>query len=93
MAAHYFCAVSNFTSAWLDETPYQRRFEEQFKGLVVPCGALIEYRPAKPDRQKLAKMEPRSVPGLFLGWYIQPGGRWTGDYLVAPLDSFGGGGG
>ena len=30
-------------------------------------------------------MAPRSIPGLFMGFHMQPGGWWSGDYIVSPL--------
>ena len=33
-------------------------------------------------------MAPRSVPGVFLGYHLQPGGKWKGDVVVASLADF-----
>ena len=41
--------------------------------------------PARPGKQT-PKFAPQSVPGMFLGYSIQPGGRWTGDYVAMPLE-------
>ena len=30
-------------------------------------------------------MGPRGIMGLFLGYHLHSGGRWSGDYLVTPL--------
>ena len=32
------------------------------------------------------KFAPSSKPGLFLGYRLEPGGLWKGDYLVADLE-------
>ena len=32
------------------------------------------------------KFAPSSKPGLFLGYRLEPGGLWNGDYLVADLE-------
>eukprot|EP00971_Amphidinium_carterae_P145660 2886749-Amphidinium_carterae.1 len=47
-------------SAW------DRRHASEFKGKLIPFGALINFKqvPVKEDRQ--LKFAPRSVPGLFL---------------------------
>ena len=49
VAAEYCGAACNFTQEWLGETPYQRRCKDSFQGLSIPCGALVELRPPKPD--------------------------------------------
>ena len=42
----------------------------------------------KPLQKKLPKFAPNAVPGVFLGWHLQPGGVWTGEYLVAYWPDF-----
>ena len=32
--------------------------------------------------------EAKTRPGLFLGYFRQPGGKWSGDYLVADFEGF-----
>ena len=34
------------------------------------------------------KAAPRLQYGIFLGYRMAPGGRWTGEYLIADLDDF-----
>ena len=36
----------------------------------------------------MSKFAPRSLPGIFLGYHLAPGGRWKGDFYVAPFDNF-----
>ena len=36
----------------------------------------------------LPKFGPKAIPGVFLGYFLQPGGRHRGDYLVASLKDF-----
>ena len=45
----------------------------------------VKECPPKPMRDKLSKMGSRGVPGLFMGYHMHPGGRWSGDYWVSPL--------
>ena len=56
---------------------------------MVPFGALLDFRPPEPLLKKLPKMQSRGVPGLFLGYALLTGGRWSGDYLVSPLSDWG----
>ncbi len=38
--------------------------------------------------KKLPKFEPRGHQGIFLGYYLQPGGIWKGEYAIFPLERF-----
>ena len=51
-------------------------------------GCLIHYRPPKPVLKSLAKFSPTTIPGLFLGWHVEPGCGFRGDYLVVALEKF-----
>ncbi len=33
-------------------------------------------------------MGPKTLPGVFIGYHVNPGGEWSGDYLVADLAYF-----
>ena len=46
------------------------------------------YRPPRPVMKDLPKFAPRGVPGLFVGWHVEPGCGFRGDYYVIPLSSF-----
>ena len=41
----------------------------------------------QPDT-KVESMGAKTIPGVFLGYHIHPGGLWSGDYLVADLAPF-----
>ena len=75
--------MSDGDSAW-----HKRHKEGQFKGLIIPFGALVDFRPPKPILNKFLKFAKRSLHGIFLGYYLMCGERWYGDYLVAPLIDF-----
>ena len=83
-----FCFASNIqktgdTSAW-----QLRHKSEPFKGLLAPFGCLVDFKPSPTKTKPTAKFAPKSVPGIFLGYHVLPGGRWRGDYWVATLSSF-----
>ena len=61
-----------------------------FPGVLVPFGALVHFRATPAHDQDLGKFEPRSRPGIFLGYRTQAGGRWTvhGGYIIADLEQF-----
>ena len=33
-------------------------------------------------------MGPKGIPGIMLGYKMRAGGRWSGEYTVAPLANF-----
>ena len=41
----------------------------------------------QPDT-KVVSMGAKTIPGVFVGYHIHPGGLWSGDYLVAELAPF-----
>ena len=70
-------------------SPWASRHRGQpFWGLKIPFGGLCHFRPVQPKRDLMPEFAPRGTPGIFLGWFLLPGGRWKGDYLVADLDDF-----
>eukprot|EP00971_Amphidinium_carterae_P268032 5317682-Amphidinium_carterae.1 len=70
-------------------SPWLRRFaSKDFEGKLIPFGALLDFiqQPAKESKQ--IKYAPRTVAGIFLGYNIQHGGKWKGDYLCIALTDF-----
>ena len=59
-----------------------------FTGQMVPFGMGIQFRPTKPNREQLLEFDARAVDGIFLGWDIQPGMTFKGDYVVAAWSDF-----
>ena len=88
-AARHFCMMLNILVR-NKASPYFRRFNEPFRGRRIPFGALVDYRPPTggPGSAQKTKWGPKSIPGIFLGYHFNPGGRWSQDYLVACLDDF-----
>ena len=52
----------------------------------IPFGALVDFMP-QPD-MKLEAMGAKTTPGVFVGCHVGPGGRWSGDCLVADYAPF-----
>ena len=66
------------------KTPYERRFGEQFKGPVIPFGAMVKCHPVSAtDHPQVGK---KVFPGIFLGYVLYTGGIWKGDILVADIE-------
>ena len=55
---------------------------------LVAFGAAVRFAPPTPLKKELPKFGPNAIPGVFLGWNLHPGGRWTGEYLVAYWPDF-----
>ncbi len=77
----YYAVAHNATKTGADGmTPWQRRHGEHFPALLIPLGALVDFLPTpKKDGSVYDdKQDARMKPGLFAGWKLAPGGRWTG---------------
>ena len=62
--------------------------DRKFPGQNIPFGAIVDVRPPTPILKQMPKFAPRSVPAIFLGYFLQPHGRWRQEYLAAPLEDF-----
>ena len=69
------------------ESFWSRRHGHEFSGHLVPFGAEIIFKPPKAKDPHL-KFEPVGSRGVFLGYALNPGGRFDGDYLCAKLEDF-----
>ena len=50
------------------KTPYDRRFEQPFKGPIIPFGSLVEpYPTSAKDQSRIHQFGKKVLPGLFLG--------------------------
>ena len=68
------------------DSAWTRRHEgDGFAGQIIPFGALVSFLPS--PVAKRPKMADKTLPAIFAGYHVAPGGRWKGDYLAAPLTS------
>ena len=52
----------------MKKTPCDRRFEQPFKGPIIPFGSLVEYHPVTAkDQSRIDQFGKKVLPGLFLG--------------------------
>ena len=91
-AGKYFCFACNIREHNGDSSYNRRHLKGSFNGPQHPFGCLIDFKPAPTRDLKDAKFEPKSIPGLFLGYHLHSGGRWKGEFLVCPLSDFAKGG-
>ena len=85
---HFAHAHNVLRSLGHEETPWERRFDQPFTGPLVPFGAKVLFynNPHRPDHST-GKTGPTSSEGVFLGYHVQPGHAWKGEYLVAKLEA------
>ena len=86
-AQHHAMALNLTKRVDADAIPWDLRFGEPFGGMNVPFGAKVLYW-NDPKRKATApsKFGPSSAEGVFLGYHIQPGFIWKGDYIVTPVE-------
>ena len=57
-------------------TPYERRYGQPFRGLIIPFGSLVEYHPVTAkDQSRIHQFGKKVLPGLFLGYALYAGGN------------------
>ena len=69
------------------KSPWFRKYGEEFKGKAIPFGCGVYFKPARTKRVQ-SKAAPALSYGIFLGYRMAPGNRWTGQYIVADIDDF-----
>ena len=70
-------------------SPWYKRFSEEFPGMAIPLGCGVFFKPS-PTKYTLPKPNPSLAYGIFLGYVSSPGGRWSGQYVVADIHDFAG---
>ena len=70
-----------------NDSPWYLRFHKTFDEAEIPFGAKVLFwnNPARANNQA-GKTSPTSNEGVFLGYHIQPGFAWKGEFLVAKLE-------
>ena len=76
------------SSQWEVRAHWALYVENYLEGLHIPFGALVIMRPMPPVLMQKPKFSTRGVPGLFIGWDLQPGCYWSGDYVLVEVSSF-----
>ena len=86
LAMQHFAFAHNVQlSLGNEQTPWERRFEEAFVGPLVPFGCKVNNTSRLDDSS--GKTSPRACEGLFLGYHMQPGHKWKGEFLVCKLEA------
>ena len=84
-AQNTYCFLHNVSDKQKDGyTAYESRYLKKFKGPLIPFGAAISYKPiTDKDNDRVHKYRSKMLQGIFLGYYQQAGGGWSGDLLFA----------
>lgn len=61
-----------------------------FTGPLIPFGALVHAVPSALHKKWNLKFEPPVRPAIFLGYVMQDGGKWFGEYLWACVEDLAG---
>ena len=87
-ASPYAAHIHNITVDCEDGTsPWFLRCNKHFEGTGIPFGCGVWFLPA-PTKYENSKGSPKRSFCIFLGYRLQPGGLWNGEYLIADLDDF-----
>ena len=71
------------------KTAYQTRHDADFDGKLLPFGCLVHYKPASiREKESLQKFGPRMTQGIFVGYHLHSGGKWSGDYKVLDVNMY-----
>ena len=93
-AGMYACHIHNMTNVLTDgphkgETSYEALTKDHSHGMVLyDFGAEISFVYPPSTTKSKEKFEQRGTPGVFLGYKLQPGGKWARSYYVVPLTYF-----
>ena len=87
--APYYCFMENLTYDDEGKRLYELCVGEEFKGQILPFGAEVNYLvPDTRTKQMPNKWEGNATTGVFAGYDLDYGGKWTGLYLVWNLADF-----
>ena len=89
--AHFAFSRNLYPVGNSQESAYEKRFGEgPFNGIRAPFFARVRFRPLPPDEDNkyVHRVQPNMVYGVFVGWVLAPGGKFTGRYKCTDLSEF-----
>lgn len=90
-ASRFYCFLRNIHDLVGEDkkTPHLFRFKHEFLGMKLPFGCEVCYKPgAKKEVNELMKFGERTMQGIFMGYHLHAGGKWSGEYLVVDVNAF-----
>ena len=67
---------------------WHKKWKKHFDGLRIPFLAQVSFTLPRRDQKLRPTFASKSVPGVFLGYYLGPGGVFDKQYYVARLEDF-----
>ena len=87
-AIRHFCFLHNVTRKVPGEpAPWELRFGTAFTGPLLAFGSEVTYKSAVDNPNDGMKFGPSSRQGVLVGYFMNPGGAWSKDFLVYDLDT------
>ena len=88
-ALRHYCFLHNVTKHPNGgPSPYELRFGRAFIGPVLAFGSEVSYKSAVSDPNGPGnKFGPSSKQGVLVGYFVNPGGAWSKDYIVFDLEA------
>ena len=85
-AATHHCFARNVGLVSGDSS-YNRRYQQgHCKAQLMPFGALVNFVPTLRSDVNPESCVSKLHRGLLVGYSTQPGGKWSGDYLVVDFE-------
>ena len=69
---------------------YYRQQGEVFPAPFIPFGCRVFFKSSPFSKQLSTKFDSDASTGVFLGYVLDPGGKWSGEYYVVNLIAFAG---
>ena len=85
-AAHY-CLMINCDNT-RGESSYYKTHDIDFDGLCIPFGARVAFLPTETHGDTTSTWDTSGNIGVFAGYDLSTGYRWSGRYLVWDLADF-----
>ena len=87
-AIRHYCFLHNVTrKAPGEPAPWELRFGTAFNGPLLAFGSEVSYKSAISDPNDGLKFGPSSKQAVIVGYFLNPGGAWSKDYLVYDLET------
>ena len=80
-ATSHHCFARNIKVVDGDSAYHKRHKTGHCKALQIPFGCGVQFMPTRRKNIKVG-FDNKLQYGLFVGYFVQPGGVWSGDYLV-----------
>ena len=79
-----FCILRNVHDGFASgKTGYEQRFNEPFRGAIIPFVAAITFKPSNLETiAQIAKMGKKDRDGIFMGYDQKHGGGYTDNMWV-----------